>query len=174
MKKLTILLILLFTLATTACSSTISTETRPSNEVENRNQGPRPTPTTDNRASESTEPGVPYPGGIPETPPTVTPYPEGYPAPPEIPTQVSYPADEDTVWMLHPVGVQCEDAAGSKYQSEQDVIAGFTAAGITVHEVTTTELMVCTACGCPASAHYRAEINATDIDKAVALGWELE
>ncbi|MCZ7668709.1 MAG: hypothetical protein M5U34_16690 [Chloroflexi bacterium] len=39
--------------------------------------------------------------------------------------------------------------------------------------MTTTELMVCSACDCPTSAHYRAEINAADMNKATALGWTL-
>lgn len=171
MKQLVILSLLFFALIITACSASISTETRPAIPAENTSQAPRPTPTTDNQPTQPTQPGVPYPG----LPPTVIPHPEGYPAAPQqIPAPNPYPADTATVWVLHPVGVQCEGAAESKYKDEQDVIAGLTATGITTHDVTTTELMVCTACGCPTSVHYRAEINAADLNKALSLGWESE
>jgi hypothetical protein len=168
MKKYPIFIVLLFSLIIAACGSTLSTETLP--EPETNNQGPRPTPTTENPAAESIDSNAAYPGAAP----TATAYPEGYPAPQVIPTYDPYPANGDTVWVLYPVGIQCEDAAGSTYTSEQEVVSGLTAAGITVHNVTTTELMVCTACGCPTSAHYRAEIEASQLDAVIALGWTAE
>jgi hypothetical protein len=168
MKKHSLFVLLLFSFVITACGSSLSTETRP--ESENNNLAPRPTPTTENHTSESIETNIPYPGA----PPPTTSLPEGYPAPQVIPTYDPYPAGESTVWVLYPVGIQCEDAAGSTYTSEQEVVSGLTAAGITVHNVTTTELMVCTACGCPTSAHYRAEIDANQLDALIALGWTVE
>lgn len=168
MKKYLLIIVLLFALVITACGSSLSTETR--TESEDNNLSPRPTPTTESRTSESLELDAPYPGA----PPTAMPLPEGYPAPQIIPTYDPYPADGETAWVLYPVGIQCEDASGSTYTSEQEVISGLTAAGITVHNVSTTELMVCTACGCPTSAHYRAEIDANQLDAVIALGWEAE
>jgi hypothetical protein len=168
MKKFTILLVFLFILITTACGSSIPTTTRPANESNNTNQA-RPTPTSEGAIPVSTDLPLPYPGAV-ATAVTTS---DNYPAPQEFPTIDPYPAESSTVWIVHPIGIQCEDAATSKYQSEQDVDAGLTAAGITVHEVTTTELIVCSACGCPTSIHYRAEINASDLNKAISLGWEL-
>lgn len=175
MKKFTILsifLLLLVTVAygTTACGSSIPTTTRPANESDSSNQA-RPTPTSENQLSEPTKLPVPYPGA----PATAVPIPEDYPAAQQIyPTIDPYPADGNTVWVLYPVGVQCEDASSGKYKSEQDAEAGLTAAGIIVYDVTTTDLMVCTACGCPTSVHYRVKINETDLNKAVSLGWTPE
>ncbi len=170
MKKFTILLIFLFILVTTACGSSIPTTTRPANESNNSNQA-RPTPTSEISAPESTDLPIPYPGALATA--VTNSNSDDYPAPQEFPTLDPYPAESSTVWVVYPVGIQCEDAAASKYQSEQDVKAGLTAAGITVYEVTTTELMVCSACGCPTSIHYQTEISASDLDKAISLGWEL-
>jgi hypothetical protein len=168
MKKLNIIIPLLISLMITACGSSIPTETRPASESEGL--GPRPTPTIEILSTEPVNLPVPYPG----LPPTTVPFPEDYPSPQELPNIDPYPADANTVWVLIPVGVQCEDAAAGKYRSEQDAKAGLTAAGIIVHDVTTTKLMVCSACGCPTSAHYRAEINETDLDKAISLEWKPE
>jgi hypothetical protein len=169
MKKFNIIISLLISLfIITACGSGISTETRPAGESDG--PGPRPTPTIEILSTEPVELPVPYPGN----PPTVEPFPGDYPAPQELPTIDPYPANANTVWVLHPVGEQCEDASAGKYTGTQDAKAGLTAAGLTVHDISTTDLMVCTACGCPTSTHYRAEINETDLDKAVSLGWEPE
>jgi hypothetical protein len=170
MKKFSTLSIFLFLFVISACSSSIPTTTRPANESDSSNQA-RPTPTSLNQPNESTDLPMPYPG----IPATAVSNPEGYPAAQEIyPTIDPYPADASTVWLLHPVGVQCEDTSTSKYQSEQDVKAGLTAAGFTVYDVTTTDMMVCQACGCPTSIHYRVEINEADLNKAIALGWTQE
>lgn len=172
MKKFSIFFFLFATIAfsVTACGASIPTTTRPANENDSSNQA-RPSPTSENHTAESTALPMPYPG----VPATAVSNPEGYPAAQEIyPTIDPYPADANTVWLVHPVGVQCEDASTSKYQSEQDVKAGLTAAGIPVYSVTTTDLMVCQACGCPTSIHYRVEINETNLDKAIALGWTAE
>jgi len=169
MKKFTVLIIFLLSLVLVACGSSIPTTTRPA--IENNNNGQiRPTPTSDIRLAEPTDLPIPYPGA----PPTAVHQPASYPAPQVIPTTNPYPEKGSTVWVLHPVGVQCEEDATGKYKSEQNVEAGLIAAGITVYDVTTTELMVCTACGCPTSIHYRAEIDEADLDKALSLGWEPE
>ncbi|MBE2221548.1 MAG: hypothetical protein IAF02_08415 [Anaerolineae bacterium] len=165
MKKPNITLLFLISLIISACGSSISTETRTTNPAQGR-----PTPTTETQSGDPVEIPVPYPG----LPPTAIPLPEGYPAPEEYPTIDPYPVNVGTVWVLYPLGLQCEDTSASKYKSEQDAKAGLTAAGINVFDVTTTELMVCAACGCPTSTHYRAEISETHLNKAVSLGWEPE
>ena len=170
MKKFTVLLVFLFILVTTACGSSIPTTTRPANESNDTNQA-RPTPTSESSVPESTDLPIPYPGAAATA--VINSNSADYPAPQEYPTIDPYPAESGTAWVVYPVGIQCEDAAASKYQSEQDVQAGLTAAGITVHDVTTTELMVCSACGCPTSIHYYVEINTSDLNKAISLGWEL-
>ena len=170
MKKFTILLVFLFILVTTACGSSIPTTTRPANESNNASQA-RPTPTSESSAPESTDLPIPYPGAAATA--VINSNSDDYPAPQIIRTIDPYPAESSTVWVVHPVGIQCEDTATAKYQSEQDVQAGLTAAGITVYDVTTTELMVCSACGCPTSIHYRVEMSASDLNKAISLGWEL-
>ncbi len=174
MKKTILFLFVLFLIFVTACGSSTPTDTKspdaPENSGQESNQSPRPTPTTLNNNTESNSSFESYPAA----PPTATPFPEGYPAPKVVPTHDPYPGDkkENTTWILFPVGIQCEDADGGiKYKNEKDAEAGLTAAGINVHQVTTTELMVCTACGCPTSAHYRAEINESDLNKAVTLEW---
>lgn len=168
MKKYSIFIVLLFSLIVTACGSTLSTETLP--ESDDNNQEARPTPTTESPASEPIEQDESYPVSAP----TAVPLPEGYPAAQAIPTYDPYPAGGNTVWVVYPVGIQCEDASASTYKNEQEVKSGLTAAGITVHNVTLTELMVCTACDCPTSAHYRAEIEASQLDAAITLGWASE
>ena len=170
MKNILIALFILMALIFSACSGSNPTQNQPAAEPNNGPGVGRPTPTSEVDTEESFEIPVPYPGPNP----TATPYPEGYPVPTIIPTIDPYPENSNTTWILYPVGVQCEDASTSKYQSEQDAEAGLTAAGITVHSASTTELIVCTACGCPTSVHYRIEINEVDLDKAISLGWESE
>jgi hypothetical protein len=169
MKKFSITILIFLSTIMIACGASIPTETRPASESDAPSQA-RPTPTIENLPADPVEMPLPYPG----LPPADTAPSEGYPVPQEFPTTDAYPVDEGTVWVLYPRGVQCEDASASTYQSNQDAKAGLTAAGITVHDVTTTELMVCSACGCPTSTHYRAEISESDLEKAISLGWEPE
>lgn len=133
----------------------------------------RPTPTTD----AALQPDSDGPVGYPPPLPSPTPYPEGYPIPPgQIEQSDPYPAAENngSIFVLHPFGEQCEDAAKQKYPNAQQARAALTAAGITVYEVGTVDLNVCLACGCPTSAHYRAQIAVSDLNKALALGWTQE
>lgn len=109
--------------------------------------------------------------------PTPTPRPEGYPPPPTaVPPPSSYagdayPAPEDTIWVLFPVGEQCAQPEESEYEDLSDAVAALTAAGVTVNASEMTDLIVCQACGCPTSAHYRVQIDATQLETAVSLGW---
>ena len=107
-------------------------------------------------------------------PPTPVPSPEGYPPPATlIPTIDPYPVGE-MVWLILPVGEQCAEADESIYSDLQEAVAGLTAAGVPVKSSEMVELMVCTACGCPTSAHFRVEIDSLNLEKAVSLGWTPE
>jgi len=46
--------------------------------------------------------------------------------------------------------------------------------GVTVFKSEPFGMAVCEACGCPTSEHYRINIDANDLVKAVALGWNRE
>ena len=97
---------------------------------------------------------------------------DGYPAPTAaVATADPYPAVDGFVWVTIPVGEQCADPSENSYASLQEAVAELTAAGITVNASAVTELSVCTECGCPTSAHYRVQIEATSLNDAIDLGW---
>ena len=147
-----------------------------------------PTPTPDNgspaRATPTADPGLLTPAnggqnnltGYPPPPPTATPLPENYPPPAQPVPNNPYPAVDDasTIWILHPLGLQCADTSSYAYTNVQAARADLTAAGITVFQVETIELAVCQACDCPTSTHYHAQIAAADLNKAQTLGWTAE
>jgi hypothetical protein len=176
MKKRSLLLIFwLFVLV--ACGPAVAPETA----VPNATSPARPTPTSDpsllnnnNNTSDGQADMVGYP------PPPPTPAPVSYPdaaAPTPLPAPAdAYPAADQagTVWVMHAQGQQCVDASTFKYPTAQDARAGLVAAGITVYNLETVSMMVCQACNCPTSIHYRAQIAADDLEKAVALGWSEE
>jgi hypothetical protein len=174
MNRLMLVFVLLAVVIIAACGPAVPA-TPPANADGDGDTGlqPRPTPTT---ATLDAQPTQPKPAGssYPPPQPSPTPYPDGYPAPAVQPTADPYPAQEGSIWILYPVGVQCSDPSEYKYQTEQDVIAALTAVGITVQQITLTELMVCTACDCPTSTHFRVQIPLTDLAKAEALEWTAE
>ena len=95
-----------------------------------------------------------------------------YPAPASpMPTIDPYPAVEGFVWVIIPVGEQCADPSENSYASLQEAVAELTAAGMTVNASAVTELPVCMECGCPTSAHYRVQIEASSLNDAIDLGW---
>lgn len=107
--------------------------------------------------------------------PTAVPQTDSYPAPAApVATINPYPGAVDGfIWMLLPVGVQCEDDA-SPYTDLQDALAGLTAVSVQTAQSEITELMVCSACGCPTSAHYRVQVSVEDVNAAQSLGWNRE
>lgn len=120
----------------------------------------------------------PLPGGYPGQP-TPLPSPNGYPAPvEELPTPEPYPADKTEsgsfVWMLLPVGKQCAEPGENNYADLQAAVAALTAAGITIGDAEMTNLPVCSACGCPTSAHFRIQVDGQHLAAAEALGWRQE
>lgn len=162
--KMTIAGLFLLVLIIAGCGTAPMPTPLPNNEGETAR--PTPTDVPDTGSDQA-------PAGYPP-PPTAVPTREGYPVPEIPPTVDPYPASDSTAWVLHPVGIQCQDESDSKYPTEQDARSALTAAGITVEQMTLTELMVCQSCDCPTSAHYRAEISAADLDKALTLGWTAE
>jgi predicted small lipoprotein YifL len=124
---------------------------------------------------EVSEPSAPaQEDGYPPPPPAL-PTAEGYPEPPPPAATVDpYPeAVDGFIWMLLPVGIQCEDDA-IQYNDLQDAVAGLTAVNASTGQSEITELMVCSACGCPTSAHYRVQVSVDDVMAARSLGWERE
>lgn len=121
---------------------------------------PRPTITPDAPGSEQSYP-------IPAQPTLAT----DYPAPEVMSAPDPYPVVDGYVWVVHPVGEQCED--GRFYNNVNAAVTALTEADIEVQRGTITSLNVCMACGCPTSEHYRLHIAEDDLSKAEALGWEL-
>lgn len=80
----------------------------------------------------------------------------------------AYPAAEGQVWVIRPVGVQCEDP---EYTDIQDAITDLTAIGVEVLDSETFELATASVCGGPTSAHFRVLITAEDVNAAGALDW---
>jgi hypothetical protein len=164
MKRL-LMLIMALALFVTACGDTAETpnevEIQPAPETEEE-EGifPRPTVTT---ALPGEEESYPPPPPQPET--------EDYPAPQALPTIDAYPVVDGYVWVVHPLGTQCED--GRFYDSVDAAVSALTEADIDVLRGTTTDLNVCLACGCPTSTHYRLHIAEDDLPTAERLGWTL-
>lgn len=161
--------ILLLTIIAAACG--------PAAETNDPSAGPA-TPETEGLLETATQPAAtesaPPPEAYPAQP-TAVPLPEGYPVSSEpIATGDPYPeAVDGFIWMLLPVGVQCEDNA-SPYTDLQDAVAGLTAVNVLTGQSEMTELMVCSACGCPTSAHYRVQVSVEDVNAAQSLGWNRE
>ncbi len=118
------------------------------------------------------QPGTPpvnYPAPESALPQATTPS-AGYPAPPTLPPTVDpYPGGE--VWVMRPMGIQCEEGTLPGYGDLRETKSTLTAAGIQVEEVEIIEMMVTTSCGSPTSAHYHARIAAGDLETALSLGW---
>ncbi len=172
-KRFILLALLLILLA--ACGPTTAGETA----VPAATQPARPSPTSDpsllnnnNNAPDGQGNATGYPVLPPTLPPATAP--DSYPVPTPLPQPAdAYPASNvpGAVWVLHAQGEQCVDPSTFKYPTEQDARAGLVAAGITVHSIETISMIVCQACNCPSGVHYRAQIDAADLAKAVALGW---
>ncbi|GJM41227.1 MAG: hypothetical protein DHS20C20_15090 [Ardenticatenaceae bacterium] len=105
--------------------------------------------------------------------PSPTPYPEGYEFPPTVPALNPYPEANGTfIWIIKPVGEQCAESPATP--DLQTAVADMVAFGILVEAAEMTELAVCSACGCPTSAHFRLQIDAGYLGNAEALGWVAE
>jgi hypothetical protein len=93
---------------------------------------------------------------------------EGYPAPSEAePTRDPYPGGFAVI--EHPAGLQCEDPL---YPDLKSATTALEDAGISVQEAEEVEYVVCAACGCPTSLHYRILIDPADLNTALSLSWQ--
>ena len=125
----------------------------------------------------ATAPALPTAESLPENYPPPVPiqptFPPDYPGPATLmPTVDPYPGG--MIWIIRPVGIQCEDGTALGYGDLRESVATLTAAGLRVVDSEIVELMVTTSCGSPTSAHYRIQINADDMDSALSMGWERE
>lgn len=166
-KRIVILTLLLFGLA--ACApqpvETEATAVAPQPTLENDTALPGVQSLSQPRDTEADAAAYPAP-----TDPT--PLPEGYPAPEPLATSTAYPVENSNpIWVLYPVGEQCGAADSGTYADLTEAIAGLTAVGVPVLDSEVTEIAVCAACGCPTSAHYRAQIAVSDLATAVQIGW---
>lgn len=115
-------------------------------------------------------PGYPAPEIV--APPTPTFNPD-YPAPPTLaPTVDPYPGG--LVWIIRPVGIQCEEGTSPGYGDLRETTSTLTAAGVTVAGAEMAELMVAASCGSPTSAHFRVQIAAENLQTALSMGWTQE
>ena len=112
-------------------------------------------------------------------PPPVTAVPErstrepGYPPPATFPPTVD-PYPGGMVWILRPVGVQCEEGTTPGYGDLRESVATLAAAGLQVEDSEMVALMVPTACGSPTSEHFRIKIHVDELDTAQSMGWTRE
>jgi len=141
-------------------------------EPESPNTGPT-APALDSAPSgQATELPADYPAPEAERPPA-TPLPADYPAAPALPpTPDPYPGG--VVWVIKPVGTQCEEGTEPGYGDLREATSTMAAAGVKVASAEMTELMVTTSCGSPTSAHYRLQIAADDLETALSMGWTQE
>jgi hypothetical protein len=99
--------------------------------------------------------------------------PEGYEIPTALPSLNPYPeATGNLVWILKPVGEQCAETPATP--DLQTAVADMIAFGIPVEASEMTDLAVCSACGCPTSAHFRLQIDSGYLGNAEILGWFTE
>jgi hypothetical protein len=142
------LLLLIIALLLAACNGDATEEEQPT---------PRPTPTTG-----ESDPTEPTPDAYPVEEPT-EPASSGYPA------EGSEAAE---IWVVLPQGAQCAESLA--YPTADSAVADLEAAGVEPLAVEETELLVCEACGCPTSAHYRVLLSSDDVPTAISLGWQVE
>lgn len=162
MKFLYFLLSMILLLVTTTCTSNVVPTPSPTETV-----------TSPDPAATARLPVTPTPEGYPAVP-SATPIPEGYPANP-TPQSLStgYPADSN-VWIVRPLGQQCEDPDTYEYADLEAAVNALEEAGVEVLSSERTELTVCAACDCPTSEHFRAQIGAQQLPQAESLGWQRE
>lgn len=133
------------------------------------------TPPADSGIEESTPAPSPMGEAYPARP-SPTPRDADYPAP-ELPATegppTAYPPDQ-ALWIIRPLGEQCADPASYAFQNIDEAAMALEDAGIEVLETSEVTLAVCTACDCPTSEHFRAQIRAGDLAVAEELGWRQE
>ena len=139
----------------------VSTPAATTPEVEGGEISPRPT-ITPNSANDDAE-----------TLPEATEVPEEYPpsSAPIAQPEFVYPGDEEMVWIVLPVGIQCE--GDGLYSDLNEATFALDEAGVIVVDQTTVELPVAQSCGQPTSEHFRVQILAAGLPQAESLDWRL-
>lgn len=178
-RKLWLVSLLLIIVIPVACGPATKTDTantpEPGGALEVMPETTAGPPSADAPADPTAVP-LPEPdAGEAYPPPTTPPMTGEYPAP-EAPATAPDPYPEAVdgyIWMLLPVGVQCEEDA-ALYTDLQDAVAGLTAVNVQTNRSEIVELNVCAACGCPTSAHYRVQVSVDDVNAAQSLGWTRE
>lgn len=169
MKKVCLLLLLLAAASLVACSdaSEDSATEEPDDIIPDLPTVTEPPAESEPVDGDDGQDGYPEPGeqGYP-IPATLTPFPDDYPAPPTIETFDPYPGGYAI--MISPSGLQCDEP---RYPDMDAAVAGLEEAGVTVHDISRLELMVCEACNCPTSLHFRVLIDPEDMTAAQSLGW---
>ena len=138
---------------------------------------PRPTITPDPQGSGSesltTPAEIDDPDGYPPPPAQITQPESSYPANEAQVAQPesAYPAEQDMIWVVLPVGIQCEE--GGQYADLDEAVADLDTVGVVIVDQGTSELIVASACGQPTSEHYGAMILRDGLSKAESLGWTL-
>ncbi len=138
-------------------------------EALNPQNGPTATPLAP--PAESPLPSS-YPGSQPAPPQAPTNEP-GYPPPPTFPPTVD-PYPGGLVWIIRPVGTQCEEGTIEGYGDLSESVATLVAAGLQVESSEMTDIPVTANCGSPTSAHYRIQISYEGLDTALSMGWRQE
>ncbi len=151
---------LLLLIVVVGCGPALEVETPipdvPAEEPATENEGGiSPRPTVTNAPPSTDTPPLGYPAGsAPERQPETA--------------RDPYPASAETVWVMIPMGIQCED---SQFATLADAVTSLRSAGIIVYQSSVENMMVCQSCSCPTSEHYRAEIAVDYLKTAVNLGW---
>ncbi len=180
MKRFILLLTIIVGFTAVSCAPATADEESP-NPVENNggglNSAPEANPDIFPRVTITPTPigNTTSPGGTEGYPvlPTPTLSPAGYAVPTQPPPLNAYPEATGTlVWILKPVGEQCAETPATP--DLQTAVADMVAFGIPVVASEVVELPVCTACGCPTSAHFRMQIDTGYLGNATALGWVAE
>lgn len=162
MKFIYFLLSMTLLLVTMACTNSVVSTPSPTETV----TAPGPTATIRLQATETPEE---YPAL-----PAATPIPGDYPANPTPQLRpTGYPA-ETSVWVIRPLGRQCVDPETYEYADLEAAVNALQEAGVDVMASGTTELVVCQACDCPTSEHFRVQIDARHLSLAESLGWQRE
>lgn len=173
MKKSKLMLLSIFVLALVIACGPAPDTTTPTPGGAEGDIFPRPTITPMPEGDSLPEPEATDAADAYPAEPDQASQPEGYPAGQEegIQPESAYPGQEDTVWVVFPVGTQCEE--GGEYDDLDEAIAALDVAGVTVVDQGTNELIVATACGQPTSEHYGAQILTEGLAQAEDLGWKL-
>lgn len=160
---LLLLMVIALWVLLSACGPSDAEAPQPVATVPTLEETPPEQPTTE-------APGYPAPEIVEPASPTLD---ADYPAPPTpAPTVDPYPGG--LVWIIRPVGIQCEEGTAPGYGDLRQATSTLTAAGVTVANAEMMDLMVTASCGSPTSAHFRVQIAPEDLQTALSMGWTQE